>query len=534
MTAIGVIVALIVAVVGVAAGYFIGYNNRKKTAEAQIGSAEAEATRLVNEAIKTADQKRKEAVLEAKDEAFRLKAEVDAQKAEADKEIKQRRAEISRQENRIDQKETALDRKTEALEKKEEELKKRAAEAEERLAEIDALRAKEMERLETLAGLSQEDAREVLLHKVDEELTHEKAVRVAAYETDLKENCDNIARNLIGQAVSRCAADHCSETTVSVVPLPSDEMKGRIIGREGRNIRTLETLTGVDLIIDDTPEAITVSCFDPVRREIARLALEKLILDGRIHPARIEEMVEKAKREVDATIKAEGERAVFETNVHGLHPELVKLLGRMHYRTSYGQNVLNHSIEVSHIAGLLAAEIGANVAEAKRAGLLHDLGKSIDTRWRAPMLPSAWSWPRSTGRARASSTPSTPTTMMWSPRPSSPAWSRRPTPSPRPGPEPGGRIWRTTSSVWRCWKRSPHPSPGWRSPSPSRRAGRSASWSSPRWSARTRWCCWPGTLPRRSRTSWSTPARSRCICCGRPKPSSTRNKSRARFFGSAP
>ena len=234
MTAIGVIVALIVAAVGVAAGYFIGYNNRKKTAEAQIGSAEAEATRLVNEAIKTADQKRKEAVLEAKDEAFRLKAEVDAQKAEADKEIKQRRAEISRQENRIDQKETALDRKTEALEKKEEELKKRAADAEERLAEIDALRAKEMERLET------EDAREVLLHKVDEELTHEKAVRVAAYETDLKENCDNIARNLIGQAVSRCAADHCSETTVSVVPLPSDEMKGRIIGREGRNIRALE------------------------------------------------------------------------------------------------------------------------------------------------------------------------------------------------------------------------------------------------------------------------------------------------------
>ena len=378
MTAIGVIVALIVAVVGVAAGYFIGYNNRKKTAEAQIGSAEAEATRLVNEAIKTADQKRKEAVLEAKDEAFRLKAEVDAQKAEADKEIKQRRAEISRQENRIDQKETALDRKTEALEKKEEELKKRAAEAEERLAEIDALRAKEMERLETLAGLSQEDAREVLLHKVDEELTHEKAVRVAAYETDLKENCDNIARNLIGQAVSRCAADHCSETTVSVVPLPSDEMKGRIIGREGRNIRTLETITGVDLIIDDTPEAITVSSFDPVRREVARLALEKLIVDGRIHPTRIEDMVEKARKEVDRTIREEGERACYETGVHNLNPELIKILGRQKYRTSYGQNVLNHSIEVAHIAGLMAAELGVDVALAKRAGLLHDLGKSID------------------------------------------------------------------------------------------------------------------------------------------------------------
>ena len=377
MTAIGVIVALIVAVVGVAAGYFIGYNNRKKTAEAQIGSAEAEATRLVNEAIKTADQKRKEAVLEAKDEAFRLKAEVDAQKAEADKEIKQRRAEISRQENRIDQKETALDRKTEALEKKEEELKKRAAEAEERLAEIDALRAKEMERLETLAGLSQEDAREVLLHKVDEELTHEKAVRVAAYETDLKENCDNIARNLIGQAVSRCAADHCSETTVSVVPLPSDEMKGRIIGREGRNIRALETATGVDLIIDDTPEAITLSSFDQTRREVARMTLERLIGDGRIHPARIEETVEKCRHDLELQMKREGERAVMELGIHGLHPDLIKLIGRLKYRTSFGQNALTHSMEVAWLAGLLAGEMGVNVTLARRAGLLHDIGKSL-------------------------------------------------------------------------------------------------------------------------------------------------------------
>ena len=378
MSPIILLIVVVVAAVAAGAGYFIGYNNRKKTAEAQIGSAEAEATRLVNEAIKTADQKRKEAVLEAKDEAFRLKAEVDAQKAEADKEIKQRRAEITRQENRIDQKETALDRKTEALEKKEEELKKKNEEADAHLAEVDAIRAKEMERLETLAGLSQEDAREVLLHKVDEELTHEKAVRVAAYETDLKENCDNLARNLIGQAIARCAADHCSETTVSVVPLPSDEMKGRIIGREGRNIRALETATGVDLIIDDTPEAITLSSFDQTRREVARMALERLIGDGRIHPARIEETVEKCRHDLELQMKREGERAVMELGIHGLHPDLIKLIGRLKYRTSFGQNALTHSMEVAWLAGLLAGEMGVNVTLARRAGLLHDIGKALD------------------------------------------------------------------------------------------------------------------------------------------------------------
>ena len=386
MTVIGVIVALIVAVAAAAAGYFIGYNNRKKTAEAQIGSAEAEATRLVNEAIKTADQKRKEAILEAKDEAFRLKAEVDAQKAEADKEIKQRRAEISRQENRIDQKETALDRKTEALEKREEELKKKHEEAEAHLAEVDALRAKEMERLETLAGLSQEDAREVLLHKVDEELTHEKAIRVAAYETDLKENCDGIARNLIGQAISRCAADHCSETTVSVVPLPSDEMKGRIIGREGRNIRALETATGVDLIIDDTPEAITLSSFDQTRREVARMTLERLIGDGRIHPARIEEVVAKVQKQIEEEIVEVGKRTAIDLGIHGLHPELIRLIGKMKYRSSYGQNLLQHARETANLAGIMASELGLNPKIARRAGLLHDIGKVPDDE---PELPHA-------------------------------------------------------------------------------------------------------------------------------------------------
>ncbi len=378
MSPIILLIVVVVAAVAAGAGYFIGYNNRKKTAEAQIGSAEAEATRLVNEAIKTAEQKRKEAVLEAKDEAFKLKAEVDAQKAEADKEIKQRRAEISRQENRIDQKETALDRKTEALEKREDELKKKHEEAEAHLAEVDALRAKEMERLETLAGLSQEDAREVLLHKVDEELTHEKAIRVAAYETDLKENCDGIARNLIGQAISRCAADHCSETTVSVVPLPSDDMMGRSFGREGRNIRALETATGVDLIIDDTPEAITLSSFDQTRREVARMTLERLIGDGRIHPARIEETVEKCRHDLELQMKREGERAVMELGIHGLHPDLIKLIGRLKYRTSFGQNALTHSMEVAWLAGLLAGEMGVNVTLARRAGLLHDIGKALD------------------------------------------------------------------------------------------------------------------------------------------------------------
>ena len=365
-----VLVVVAAAVCG-ALGYYFGGENRKRTAEAKIGSAEEEAKRIVNDAIKAAEQKRKETIIEAKDEAFKLKAD-------ADKEIKDRRAEISRQERRMDQKEEALDKRTAAMERKEEDLKKRTAEADARLAEIDALRAKEMERLETLAGLSQEDAREVLLHKVDEELTHEKAVRVAAYETDLKENCDNIARNLIGQAVSRCAADHCSETTVSVVPLPSDEMKGRIIGREGRNIRALETATGVDLIIDDTPEAITLSSFDQTRREVARMTLERLIGDGRIHPARIEETVEKCRHELELQMKREGERAVMELGIHGLHPDLIKLIGRLKYRTSFGQNALTHSMEVAWVAGLLAGEMGVNVTMARRAGLLHDIGKALD------------------------------------------------------------------------------------------------------------------------------------------------------------
>jgi len=363
--------AIIGIVVGLAVGIPVGIQQRKRSAEREIGSAEDEAKRIVNEAYKSAESKKREALVEAKEEILKARNE-------HEKEVKDRRADLQRQEHRLQQKEENLDRKTENIEKKEEQLSAKLAKLEQTQADAEEYKKKQLDELERISGYTTEEAKNYLLKQLEDDVTHESAMKIKEIEARYKDEADSKAREIISLAIQRCAADHVAEATVSVVPLPNDEMKGRIIGREGRNIRTLETLTGVDLIIDDTPEAITVSCFDPVRREIARLALEKLILDGRIHPARIEEMVEKAKREVDAVIKSEGERAIFETNVHGLHPELVKLLGRMRYRTSYGQNVLNHSIEVSHVAGLLAAEIGANVTEAKRAGLLHDLGKSID------------------------------------------------------------------------------------------------------------------------------------------------------------
>ncbi len=358
-------------VVGLAAGFGLGIAYRKKVAEAEIGSAETEATRLINEAIRSGESRKKEMLLEAKDEIHKSRTE-------HDKEVKERRAELSKQERRLEQKETTLDKKTEAFERKEEELAKKMARVTESQNKADELVKEQLSKLEQISGLTQEEAKQYLLKSVDEEVRHEAAMKIKEIEAQLKDEADATAREIIATAIQRCAADHAAETTVSVVALPNDEMKGRIIGREGRNIRTLETITGVDLIIDDTPEAITVSSFDPVRREIARLALEKLIVDGRIHPTRIEDMVEKARKEVDRTIKEEGERACYETGVHNLNPELIKILGRQKYRTSYGQNVLNHSIEVAHIAGLMAAELGVDVAMAKRAGLLHDLGKSID------------------------------------------------------------------------------------------------------------------------------------------------------------
>ena len=361
----------IAAVVLCAVFFAAGILYRKKVAEKQIGSAEEEAKRIINEAIKGGENKKREMLLEAKEEIHKSRSEYE-------REVKERRAEVSKQERRLQQKEEALDKKIDLHEKKEDELAKRIAAIDKKQEEVESLKRSQMEVLEKISGLTQEEAKAYILKGVEENVRHETAMKIKEIEAQMKEEADQTAREIIATAIQRCAADHAAETTVSVVPLPNDEMKGRIIGREGRNIRTLETITGVDLIIDDTPEAITVSSFDPVRREVARLALEKLIADGRFHPTRIEDMVEKARREVDHTIKVEGERATFETGVHNLHPELIKLLGRQKYRTSYGQNVLNHSIEVAHIAGLMASELGVDVTLAKRAGLLHDLGKSVD------------------------------------------------------------------------------------------------------------------------------------------------------------
>ena len=365
---IGAVIGLLVGAVLV---YVFGVLRERKQAEEDLNSARNQAKQIVNEAYKSAENKKREAMVEAKEEILKARNEYE-------QEEKERRADLQKQERRLQQKEENLDRKTENIERKEEALNQKHAEADKEQEEIKLIKRSQTEMLERISGFTAEEAKNYLIAQMESEVTHETALKIKEIEARAKDEADQRAKEIVATAIQRCAADHVAEITVSVVPLPNDEMKGRIIGREGRNIRTIETLTGVDLIIDDTPEAITVSCFEPVRREVARVALEKLIADGRIHPTHIEEMVEKARREVDAVIKSEGERAALETGVRGLHPEVQKMLGRLHYRTSYGQNVLQHSIEVSHIAGLMAAELGLDVNAAKRAGLLHDIGKALD------------------------------------------------------------------------------------------------------------------------------------------------------------
>lgn len=363
-------IAIVIGVVAAAVGILLGIIIRKNIAEKQIGSAEAQAKKLLEDAIKAAETKRKEYMLEAKDKIL-------TERNELEREVKERRAELTRQETRLANKEDNLDKKADAIEKKEEALANKVKETEEIKEKITQLHESQLKLLEKISGYSMEEARQMLIQNLVDDVKHEQAIKLAQLEEEFKDEADKKAKNIISLAIAKCAADHVSETTISVINLPNDEMKGRIIGREGRNVRAIESLTGVELIIDDTPEAITISGFDPVRREIARIAIEKLISDGRIHPTRIEESVEKAKREVESSIKQAGERATFETGVHGINNELIKLLGRLKYRTSYGQNVLNHSIEVSELAGVMAGELGVDVTLAKRAGLLHDIGKAL-------------------------------------------------------------------------------------------------------------------------------------------------------------
>ncbi len=483
---LAIILIIVALLAGGAIGIAVGINVRKNTAEKEIGSAEEEAKRIVADAIKTAEAKKKEYVLEGKDEVHRFRNE-------SEKEISDRRKEVQRQERRIQQKEETLDRKLDNVEKKDERVNKKLKEADQKLEEIETLKKSQFEMLEKISGYTTEQAKSYLLSQLESELAHEKSVKIMEYQAQLKEEADEKARNIISLAIQRLAAEQVAEATISVVPLPNDEMKGRIIGREGRNIRAIETLTGVDLIIDDTPEAITLSCFEPVRREVARIALERLISDGRIHPARIEETVEKARREVDATIKREGERAVLELGIHNIHPELVKMLGRLRYRTSYGQNVLNHSIEVAYLAGMMANELGLDPTLAKRAGLLHDIGKAIDHEVEGTHIQIGVDLARKYKESDED-------------------------------PAREEKTSRTTSSVCRSSRRSPRPSTALSVPLLSRRDARFALWSSPRSSRTSVWFRSRERSVKRSRKSSNIPDRSRSTLSAKAVRLSSRSK----------
>ena len=502
---LAIILIIVALLAGGAIGIAVGINVRKNTAEKEIGSAEEEAKRIVADAIKTAEAKKKEYVLEGKDEVHRFRNE-------SEKEISDRRKEVQRQERRIQQKEETLDRKLDNVEKKDERVNKKLKEADQKLEEIETLKKSQFEMLEKISGYTTEQAKSYLLSQLESELAHEKSVKIMEYQAQLKEEADEKARNIISLAIQRLAAEQVAEATISVVPLPNDEMKGRIIGREGRNIRAIETLTGVDLIIDDTPEAITLSCFEPVRREVARIALERLISDGRIHPARIEETVEKARREVDATIKREGERAVLELGIHNIHPELVKMLGRLRYRTSYGQNVLNHSIEVAYLAGMMANELGLDPTLAKRAGLLHDIGKAIDHEVEGTHIQIGVDLARKYKESDAvihaihahHGDVEAKTIVACLVREE--------------------KTSRTTSSVCRSSRRSPRPSTALSVPSLSRRDERFALWSSPRSSRTSVWFRSRERSVKRSRKSSNIPDRSRSTLSAKAVRQSSQSK----------